>query len=89
MHSLSSGVISPSSEAEPLPGDDIDRLFEKLHRLEPPGDIIKQILARIKQLPTPHPSPQAGLEQLTDEHACSELQADLNQSQGKKQEAAE
>ncbi|HEX7735007.1 MAG TPA: hypothetical protein VF458_09090 [Ktedonobacteraceae bacterium] len=88
MHILSSGAISPSSEAEPFPKDDIDRLFEKLPKLEPPGDIIKQILARIKQLPAPWPSPQAGLDQFADKTAHSGLQTDLNQS-SENQEAVE
>jgi hypothetical protein len=37
--------------SEDLPEDDVDRLFKKLHRLEPPGDIVKQLLERIKHLP--------------------------------------
>ena len=55
MSVLSSGLILPTSEAESLQPDDIDRLFEKLHKLEPPEDIVKQILARVKRLPAPLP----------------------------------
>jgi hypothetical protein len=46
-----------SSEA--LPEDDVDRLFQKLQRHEPPLDIVKQLLARIRQLPPEqqYPSP--------------------------------
>ena len=58
MRVLSSGLILSSLEGESFPEDDIDRLFGKLHRLEPPGDIVKQILARIKHLSVPHQFPQ-------------------------------
>lgn len=61
MSTLSSGIILSASEAESRPEDDIDRLFDKLHKLEPPRDIVKQILARVKRLPAP--SPQVGTEQ--------------------------
>lgn len=74
MSVLSSGIILSTTEAESFPEDDIDRLFEKMHRLEPPGDIVKQILARVKRLPAPHLSPQPDAEQSAVE---------------KKQEAAE
>lgn len=49
-------ILSPAS-GELTPEDDIDRLFEKLPKLEPPGDIVKQIIARIKRLPAPLPLP--------------------------------
>lgn len=58
MRVLLSGTILSLAEGESFPEDDIDRLFEKLHRLEPPGDIMKQILARIKRLPAPLPQPE-------------------------------
>lgn len=58
MRILSSGMILSLAEGEFSPEDDIDRLFEKLPRLEPPGDIVKQILARVKRLPIPLPLPQ-------------------------------
>ncbi len=63
MRLLSPGLILPTSEAEFFPEDDVDRLFKKLHRLEPPGDIVKQILTRIKGLPASPPLPQAESEQ--------------------------
>ncbi len=63
MSILSSGIILSTSEAESFPEDDVDRLFEKLHKLEPPGDIMKQILARIKRLPVHYPLPQTDSEQ--------------------------
>jgi hypothetical protein len=63
MRVLSTGLILSPSEAESFPEDDIDRLFEKLHKLEPPGDIVKQILARVKRLPVPRPLPQEDSEQ--------------------------
>lgn len=59
MSTLSSGLILATSEAESFPQDDIDRLFNKLHKLEPPEDIVKQILARVKNLPTPQHQPDA------------------------------
>lgn len=59
MSILSSGIILPTSEAESFPEDDIDRLFENLHKLEPPDDIVKQILARVKRLPAPALRPDA------------------------------
>jgi len=52
-------MILSLAEGEFSPEDDIDRLFGKLHRLEPPDDIVKQILARVKRLPTPLPLPQS------------------------------
>lgn len=33
------------------PEDDVDRLFEKLQRHEPPKNLVAQILKRIHQLP--------------------------------------
>ncbi len=51
MHALSSRVILSMWGTEFLPEDDIDQLFEKLRKLEPPGDIVKQVLARVKRLP--------------------------------------
>jgi len=63
MRLLLAGLILPTSEAESFPEDDVDRLFKKLHRLEPPGDIVKQILTRIKGLSASPPSAQAELEQ--------------------------
>lgn len=60
MRILSSGMIlSPAEAAESSPEDDVDRLFAKLNKLEPPGDIVKQILARIKHLPAPRPLSQS------------------------------
>jgi len=61
MNILSSGIILATLEAESSPKDDIDRLFEKLHKLEPPSDIMKQILARVKHLPVPSSQPEAEL----------------------------
>jgi hypothetical protein len=49
MQFLSSDIIVVSSAS--LPEDDVDRLFKKLEQREPPVDIVKQILARVKQLP--------------------------------------
>jgi HEPN domain-containing protein len=49
---------SDSSLPELLPEDDIDQLFQKLPRLEVPGDLVKQILARIEQLPIAQRYPQ-------------------------------
>ena len=62
MHFLLSGVslyavTLPLSEAESFPEDDIDRLFEKLEKLKPPSDIVKQVLARVKRLPASQPLP--------------------------------
>jgi hypothetical protein len=57
MSNLSSSIILPILEAESFPQDDVDRLFEKLHKLEPPNDIVKQILARVKRLPAPSLQP--------------------------------
>lgn len=37
--------------SENIPEDDIDRLFQHLGKLEPPADSVRQILARIRQLP--------------------------------------
>jgi hypothetical protein len=65
MSVLSSGLILAASETESFPQDDIDRLFEKLHKLEPPEDIVKQILARVKRLPAPFP--QTGEKQSLNE----------------------
>ena len=62
MRVLLSGANLPLSEAESFPEDDIDRLFGKLRKLEPPGDIVKQILARVKRLPTPRPLPPTDVE---------------------------
>jgi hypothetical protein len=67
MRVLSTGLILSPSEAESFPEDDIDRLFEKLHKLEPPGDIVKQILARVKRLPVPRPLPPQDSEQFPAE----------------------
>jgi hypothetical protein len=58
MRILSSELILSPASGELTPEDDIDRLFEKLPKLEPPGDIVKQIIARIKRLPAPLPLPQ-------------------------------
>lgn len=59
MQFVSSDIISLSSEADSFPEDDVDRLFKKLHKLEPPGDIVKQILARVRQLPAAQRYPLA------------------------------
>lgn len=61
MQLVSSDILALSSEAESFPEDDIDRVFEKLQKLEPPKDIIKQILANVKQLPASqrYPRPSA------------------------------
>lgn len=60
MQFMSSDRISFSSES--LPEDDVDRLFQKLQKHEPPVDIVKQVLARVRQLPAsqryPHPPEQ-------------------------------
>lgn len=42
--------ISPAF-AESLPEDEIDKIFQKLQPLELPKNSVKQIMARIKQLP--------------------------------------
>lgn len=42
--------ISPVFAAS-LPEDDIDRIFQKLQPLELPKNSVKQIMARIRQLP--------------------------------------
>jgi hypothetical protein len=49
MQFVSSDLIVASSED--LPEDDVDRLFKKLQKHDPPVNIVKQILARIRQLP--------------------------------------
>lgn len=51
-----------SSDA--LPEDDVDRLFQKLQKHEPPLDIVNQLLARIRQLPPEqqYPSPSSAPE---------------------------
>lgn len=49
MQILSTGSVSLASEF--VPEDDIDRLFEKLERHEPPTNLVAQILKRIHQLP--------------------------------------
>jgi len=46
--SLLDGV---SFAEESVPEDDVDRLFKKLQRREPPTNIVTQILRRIRQLP--------------------------------------
>jgi hypothetical protein len=58
MRILSSELILATALGELTPEDDIDRLFEKLPKLEPPGDVVKQIMARIKRLPAPLSLPQ-------------------------------
>lgn len=50
MQFVLSDLIALSSED--LPEDDVDRLFKKLQKHEPPVNIVKQILARIRQLPS-------------------------------------
>ncbi len=49
MQFVLSDLIALSSED--LPEDDVDRLFKKLQKHEPPVNIVKQILARVRQLP--------------------------------------
>jgi len=72
MSVLSSGIIMSASEAESFPEDDIDRLFEKLHKLEPPRDIVKQILARVKRLPAPSPHTDTDQSQLEKKQEAAE-----------------
>ena len=40
-----------SFSSELSPEDDVDRLFKKLQRREPPANILQQILNRIRHLP--------------------------------------
>jgi hypothetical protein len=40
-----------SLSSELSPEDDVDRLFKKLQRREPPANILQQILNRIRHLP--------------------------------------
>lgn len=49
MQILSTDSVSLASEF--MPEDDVDRLFEKLQRREPPANIVAQIIKRIRQLP--------------------------------------
>jgi hypothetical protein len=49
MQFVSSDLIVAS--LEDLPEDDVDRLFKKLQKHDPPVNIVKQILDRIRQLP--------------------------------------
>jgi hypothetical protein len=49
MQILSTGSVLHASEF--IPEDDVDRLFEKLQRREPPAHMIAQIIKRIRQLP--------------------------------------
>ena len=51
MQFVSSDILTLSPDMESFPEDDIDRVFKKLEKLEPPKDILKQILANVKQLP--------------------------------------
>lgn len=66
--------------AENSPEDDIDRLFQLLHKLEPPVDILQQILSRIKRLPATQcrtsPSPQSE----DDKHTPPENQRGVSDS---------
>lgn len=39
--------------AQCQPEDDIDQLFNRLSRLEPPGELVSRILSRVRHLPTP------------------------------------
>lgn len=66
MQFVFSGIVAFLSED--LAADDVDQLFEKLQKREPPLDIVKQILARIQQL---SPGPQ---------HPSSSLPADPDAS---------
>ena len=55
-----------SDNDDNLPKDDIDELFDKLQRLEPPPYLISRILSLLpRKLPTPSPSdsllPPSGL----------------------------
>jgi hypothetical protein len=61
MQLMSSDRLSFSAES--LPEDDVDRLFQKLQKHEPPADIVKQVLARVRQLPAAQRYPRP-LEQL-------------------------
>ena len=72
MNALSSGLILATSESEAFPQDDIDRLFNKLHQLQPPEDIVKQILARVKSLPAPVPQPNTRQEAIEETHEAAE-----------------
>lgn len=53
---------SHSFSSESLPEDDIDRLFQKLLKHEPPADIVKQVLARVRQLPAEQRYPRPSVE---------------------------
>ena len=72
MSVLSSGMILPTIEAESFPEDDIDRLFGKLQKIDPPGDIVKQILERVKRLPAPQVSPRAESENAEKKQGTTE-----------------
>jgi len=58
--------------SESVPEDDIDRLYQKLEKLEAPADTMQQILARIKKLPASQryqpatPRPDAPEQEKTD-----------------------
>ncbi len=43
---------------ELIPEDEIDVLFGKLRKIEPSSDLVKQILARVRQLPASLRYPQ-------------------------------
>ena len=59
MQFVSSDILTLSPDMESFPEDDIDRVFKKLEKLEPPKDIIKQILANVKQLPASQRHPRS------------------------------
>lgn len=52
--------------AGPQPEDDIDRLFNRLPRIEPPDGLIKDILSSVGHLPTPNTRPSLTQQVRTD-----------------------
>ena len=57
MQFVSSDSISFSSES--LPEDVVERLFIKLQKREPPADIVKQVLTRVRRLPAEQRYPRS------------------------------
>lgn len=49
MSFMSSGLTLAGFQPE----DDIDKLFEHLSRIEPPGELIAQIFSHVRRLPGP------------------------------------
>jgi len=56
-------MLSRHTPAAFQPEDDIDKLFHRLSRVEPPGELISRILSNVKRLPAPmqiQPDPPVG-----------------------------